>query len=119
MKTLLTFGALLFISGTTALAADRTATVKFMNKSDWEIHHMYLSPAESEEWGEDQLGEATIPSGGAYTLTGIPTGATYDFKIIDEEGDECVIEGIEIRGSDKVKITNKDLLECQAATAQG
>jgi len=47
--------------GTTA----QRTTVTITNRSDWEIHHLFLSPADTDEWGPDQLGEVVIAPGGA------------------------------------------------------
>ncbi|HEX9985888.1 MAG TPA: hypothetical protein VGF69_21690 [Thermoanaerobaculia bacterium] len=92
--------------------ADRKATVKVINQSKWEIHHLYLSSSEEEEWGPDQLGEDVLAKGDSFTLTRIPCD-TYDIKVVDEDGDECTIEEVELCGENKFwKITDKALLNC-------
>src|ERR1044071_7556914 len=63
------------------------------NRSDWDIYHMYLSPEQKDTWGPDQLGEHVIKSGESFTLNDIPCGE-YDIKLVDEDGDACVVEGI-------------------------
>jgi len=55
--------ALLLGAGTAAAAKGKSAvTVK--NKSHWEIHELYLSSSDQDEWGEDQLGHHTIAAKG-------------------------------------------------------
>ncbi|HRC85221.1 MAG TPA: hypothetical protein PK413_06415 [Thermoanaerobaculia bacterium] len=94
----------------------KNASVKIVNESDWEIHHFYLSSTDEEQWGPDQLGEAVISSGESFTLTDIPCD-TYDVKLIDEDGDECVVSNVDIcAGKEKWTITNKILLGCQDAS---
>jgi len=89
------------------------AKVKVINQSKWEIHHLFLSSSDESEWGEDQLGEDVLAKGDTLTLTNIPCD-TYDIKVVDEDGDECVIEEVSLcRDNSYWKITDKDLLECE------
>ena len=99
-----------------ALAAPafaKKASVKVINQSKWEIHHLYLSSSSDEEWGPDQLEDEILTKGDSLTLTDIPCDE-YDIKVIDEDGDECVIEAVDLcRDNSFWKITDKDLLECE------
>ena len=91
----------------------KKATVKVINQSKWEIHHLFLSPATEEEWGPDQLEDEILTKGDSITLTGIPCNE-YDIKVVDEDGDECIIEAVDLcRDHSYWKITDKDLLECE------
>jgi hypothetical protein len=83
------------------------------NKSDWGIYHLYLSPEDKETWGPDQLGDNVIESGESFTLKNIPCGE-YDIKVVDEDGDACVIEGIVMcKDHTHWDLTNKELAKCQ------
>ncbi len=94
----------------------KRATVTIANKSDWRIDHFYLSSSEEEEWGPDQLGADVIETGESFTLTNISCD-TYDVKLVDEDGDECVLESVDLCGSSETwTITSKDLLKCQAGS---
>ncbi|HYH08292.1 MAG TPA: hypothetical protein VEK11_14645 [Thermoanaerobaculia bacterium] len=111
--TKLSLAAMLLCAMTMPAFAARKATVKVINQSKWEIHHLFLSSSEDEEWGPDQLGEDVLTKGDSFTLTNIPCD-TYDIKVIDEDGDECVIEQVELCNDNSYwKITDKDLLECE------
>lgn len=93
-------------------AAD-LATVKILNKSKWDIHHFYLSPADSDDWGPDQLGDDVLESGSSFTLTDIECDL-WDIKVVDEDGDECEIRGVALCDEDAVwRITDDELLECE------
>jgi hypothetical protein len=103
------------VSSASAQTKKKTrATVKIVNRTDWDIHHLYLASHDSDDWGEDQLGEHTIPKkGGAFSITDIPC-ETYDVQLVDEEGDKCEVESIDICGGNETwAINNKDLLACQ------
>lgn len=94
----------------------QAASVKVVNKSDWQIDEFYLSSSEDGEWGPDQLGDQVIGPGESFTLKSIPCD-TYDVLLVDEDGDECVVEEVDIcGGKESWTITNKILLGCQAAT---
>ena len=97
-----------------ALAAPKKVSVKVINASSWDVHHMFLSPASEEHWGPDQLGNNIIATGGgSFTLNGIPCD-TYDIKVVDEDGDECVIAEVDLCNQNAYwKITDDDLLECE------
>ncbi|HEV7920398.1 MAG TPA: hypothetical protein VGR02_06360 [Thermoanaerobaculia bacterium] len=94
-------------------AAKKKSTIKVTNQSKWEIHHLFVSSTGQDHWGPDQLGEETIGTGESFTLTNIDCD-DYDIKVIDEDGDECVIEDVNLCGDTAVwKITDKSLLKCE------
>lgn len=97
-----------------SISASAASSIKVHNKSKWEIHHMYLSPtSEKDEWGPDQLGEEVIKTGGSFTLTGIECNK-YDIKIVDEDGDECVVSAVSLCDDSAVwNITDERLLKCE------
>lgn len=97
-------------------AKGKKAAVKVVNKSDWEIHHFFLSSTDDDEWGPDQLGDQVIGTDESFTLKNIPCDS-YDVKLVDEDGDECVVDDVDIcGGAESWTITNKILLGCQAAS---
>lgn len=103
--------------GSTAHAGKK-ASVTVVNDSDWAIHEFYVSSGEDDEWGPDQLKDQVIKSGGSFQLVDIPCD-TYDVRLVDEDGDECVVEDVDICGTKETwEITSKDLARCQAATEE-
>ena len=94
-------------------ASNCPASVKIVNKSDWDFHHLYLSPADEKEWGPDQLGKESIDRGETFTLADIDCD-TYDIRLIDEDGDECVVEDVDLCKDEAVwRISSDALLKCQ------
>jgi len=115
---LLGLTALAVPSDAHAATKGKKATVKIVNKSDWEIHHFYLSSTDDDDWGPDQLGDDVISTGESFSLKQIPCDS-YDVKLIDEDGDECEVEDVDIcGGAESWTITNKILLGCQAQTGK-
>ena len=111
LKRLLLICALLSFSYTNAYALSLTLE----NTSKWEIHELYFSDTDEEEWGPDQLGDEVIETGDSFTLTKIGKG-NYDVKIVDEDGDSCVVSDVDFTSSEHFTITDKILLGCQVAT---
>ncbi len=99
-------------------AARHKATIKVINESDWTIEHMYLSSTSDKNWGPDQLGDDTIETGQSFTLRNIDCDH-YDVRLVDEDGDECVVQDVELCGDHTTwRITNKILLACENDTDQ-
>ena len=98
-----------------ASTAGKKSDVTVVNKSAWEIHHLYLSAADQNEWGPDQLGEEVIGTGDSFKIMGVPCDQ-YDVRLVDEDGDECMVFDVDICGSnEKWEIESGDLLKCEAS----
>lgn len=114
MKTLIAAALLAFA----AAAPAQTSTVSLTNESSWTITEMYLSAVDVQDWGPDQLGENMIAPGASYSLHDVPCDV-YDVRLVDEDGDVCVVGGVKLCGSDSAwKIGDDDLLDCQAETEE-
>jgi len=93
------------------------ASLQMVNMSDWTITELYLSSSSSSEWGPDQLGANVVTSGGGtFSLTGIACDS-YDTRLVDEDGDQCMLQGVPLcGGSEQWVVTSEDLLACQQAS---
>jgi hypothetical protein len=108
--------AVLLGTAGTIMAAKGGSVVDIRNDSDWAIHELYVSSVDDNDWGSDQLGREVIESGGSFKLHSIPCD-DYDVRLVDEDGDVCVVGGVTLcAGRDIWQITNDDLLTCQALT---
>jgi hypothetical protein len=85
VAVLSTFGAVTPLS--TATAPPLTITV--VNNSGWEIRYLYLSPANNDEWGPDQLNDSSISSGATRTLNIAWDQSTV--KLVAEDSDGCFL----------------------------
>ncbi len=109
----LALAAVILLAVSLPAFAQRKATVKIINQSKWEIHHIFLSASDDDSWGPDQLEDEILAKGDSLTLTNIFCDL-YDIKVVDEDGDECVIEEVDLCGDESYwKITDKALLECE------
>lgn len=110
-------GTLAFTLTGLAAAAD-TSDVSMQNNSAWNINELYLSAVDVQEWGDDQLGEHVIANGETFKLSGVPCDV-YDVRLVDEDGDACIVGGVKLCGSDSAwTISDEDLLACQSATKE-
>ena len=89
-----------------------TASATLFNESRWDIHRLFVSPTHESHWGPDQLGKYILESGTSFTLTDIDCG-DYDVKLVDEDGDECVVVEVYLCGAEEAVLTDRDLLECE------
>jgi hypothetical protein len=95
-----------------AEAVGRGYQLQISNRSSYDIHHLYLSPTQDNNWGSDQLGENTIDSGKTHTLSAIPPDH-YDIRIVDEDQDGCELRNVAITKNVSLTITDKLLQQCQ------
>ncbi len=110
--------ALVALASLPAVAARDDSEVIFVNQSNWAIHELYFSPTDEADWGPDQLGRRTIETGGRFTLTGVECG-TWDVRVVDEDGDVCIIRSVALCGdTDRWVIKDRDLLACQNTTEE-
>lgn len=108
----LTLLAMLIAAGA-AEARKSDSEINFVNRSSWDIYELYISSVDEREWGPDQLEDGILESGDSFLLYDIPCD-DYDLLLIDEDGDECVIEDVDLCGdSEEWVIRDKDLLACQ------
>jgi hypothetical protein len=98
--------------------AARDASVTIRNESNWDIIQLFLSSTSDHEWGPDQLGLQIIASGESFRLRRIPCD-DYDVRIVDEDGDVCILQSVRLCGNRQVwTITDADLLACQLLTSE-
>lgn len=106
--------ALFVLAGFAAAGHAEESTLEIVNGTSWDIHHLFLSPVDDDAWGPDQLGDKVLGSGESFRLRGIPCD-TFDIKIIDEDGDECVVVEVDLCAEDAVwELTDDDLLDCES-----
>lgn len=100
--------------GLAALAPLSTATaplaITVVNNSDKQIRHLYLSPANSNDWGPDQLSEP-INAGTSRTVNVSWEQSTV--KLVAEDQDGCFMyQTTEASGSLTWTISNATARDC-------
>lgn len=64
-------------------------TITVVNNSGLEIRSLYLSPADNDNWGPDQLNESSISPGATRTLNTSWDQSTV--KLVAEDQDGCFL----------------------------
>ena len=86
--------------------------VGIANNSDYDIYHVYMSSTGDNNWGRDLLGRyQVLESGSSMSVTAGP--GRYDLKLVDEDGDSCVVMNLGLYGDQSWNITNNWLLSCE------
>jgi len=96
MKNLAICASLLAALSLSACTDDGTvdATLTVINDSDYVIEELYLTDIGSDRWGPDLLrGDVLFPD--EELTLGVDCGL-YDALLVDEEGVECELEGIDL-----------------------
>ncbi len=93
-----------------------SSSLTIYNQSRWDIYNLFLSPSTSRSWGPDQLDDEILGSGQYFELHGIDCN-TYDVRMVDEDGDECIVEQIDLCAEEAGwHITDRILLSCQRSS---
>lgn len=67
-----------------------SASITIVNNSNREIRHVYLSPPDQNNWGDDQLGSSVIAAGGGSVTLNVACDAS-SIKLIAEDHQGCFL----------------------------
>ena len=113
IKKVLAAGALMLAAvvsiPTSAAAQERTFTV--FNRSSYRINHLYVSSTNNNYWGNDKLGSDIFYPNYHFDLSVYP--GWYDVKLVDQDGDTCVVQNVDFRDGESWTITDGVLLTCE------
>jgi hypothetical protein len=98
---------LLVLASTAAVAADYY--VDITNKTGYTIMYMYVSPAKSDSWEEDVLGDDVLATGNTQrvNLNGYKS-PMFDIRLVDEDGDKYTFWNVDV-STDDITVTLEDL----------
>ena len=110
------FTALALLSAP-AVAAEARQNFTLVNKTGYEIKHVYVSPSKSDDWEEDVLGKDTLDDGEAWGIRFRRATRTcdWDLKVVYSDDDSsavwhdidlCEVEKITIRYNRKSDTTS-------------
>jgi hypothetical protein len=98
----------------TALSSARTPTtsVNIANNSNKAIVNVYISHANADDWGANQLGNTTISPGQSFTVSNVACDQGQ-FKVIAEDQNGCFLSMIVNCGEDSTwTITDQTPNDC-------
>jgi hypothetical protein len=91
---LLTSIALVVVAGGGCVTTETDSSLLVSNRSDFEIHELYITPVGASTWGDNLLGHDILVPGDQMEL-GLSCG-TYDAMIIDETGAVCELDSVDL-----------------------
>ena len=90
-------------------------SITIVNNSSREIRHVYLSPPDQNNWGDDQLGGSVIAAGGGSVTLNVDCNAA-SIKVITEDHQGCFLyKVIACSQSTTWTITNDATPDCGGA----
>jgi hypothetical protein len=97
-----------------AAAPSGKSKINLQNSTGYEITEIYVSPASSDDWGDDYLVNATLDDGDSFTITlpsPLATTDSYDIQFVDIEGDSYTKFDVTVKNGGTIEITMDDLDE--------
>ena len=79
-----------------AMAGDQDFTV--VNKTGIEIHQLFVTPHDSDDWEDDILGEDTLANGEQVNIkfSRKEKADMWDLKVVDSDGNEVTWENLDL-----------------------
>jgi hypothetical protein len=100
-----------FATSVTASAQDYLRTFTVYNHSTFTIRRLFVAPSSSTRWGYDRLGTKVLSPDWKVTVDLEP--GYYDIKLVDEDGDACVVNNVDFSHNDYIDLNNRNLLSCE------
>jgi hypothetical protein len=89
-----------------------TASLRIVNNSNRTIRNLYLAHAGADDWGNDQLGDASIAADQSYAISGF-SWDQQQVKVIAEDQDGCFLTTVVAVTDNAVwTITNDTPVDC-------
>lgn len=94
------FGLSLLVAAPAATAQRVDRDFSVVNHTGSTVRELYTSPSRQTSWGPDQLGAHVLPDGGSVRLHFTPRNfrgvCVFDIKIVQEDGTEGTVMGINL-----------------------
>jgi hypothetical protein len=74
-------------------AHSNLSSITVTNNSNRQITHIYFSSVDQDDWGPDQLNNATLGNGQSVTLSNAPCDGS-EIKVIGEDSDGCFVSAV-------------------------
>jgi hypothetical protein len=104
-----------FLAGLLSLSISAFAqyeSIRFQNRSLWNIRNLYVSDIGSSSWGQDVLGRGILSSGSDFLYYRMNPGH-YDLKLVDQDGDVCILRNVAVFDDRVFTFNSRTLLDCE------
>ena len=92
--------------------AQNTHTLTIQNNSGYDIYEIQMSPSVDGFWERDLLGHHVLSTGNSFVISNITSGR-WDIKVVDEDGDECIIQQVPVYQDRTWTLTPLGLVGCE------
>jgi hypothetical protein len=116
LKNMLFTAAILIpaaLTTATAQAQRGEETFRISNESSYRIDHVYMTRSSYQNWGSDVLYGYMQPN--QYLDLTVDAGR-YDVRVVDRDGDSCVISNVDVFEGEVWHLTDARLLACELVT---
>ena len=108
LRLLLVTAVLAVAIGPATMARAGTQDFVLVNRTSVEIHELYISSADTDDWEEDVLGVDTLPPGGSVTISFKGhKDCDWDIMVKDEDGTSIEWSGLDLCAISKVTLRLK------------
>ncbi|GAB7078386.1 hypothetical protein [Megalodesulfovibrio paquesii] len=80
--------------------------VVVMNGCSFELHGLALSPSESNNWGDDLLGNDILKPGEGVRINIQGDANNWDMAVVDDDGTQLEFTNLDLRKVNKVTLRN-------------
>lgn len=104
---------LLFAAAATATStasAQQVQKLSIINNSHHRIDQIFVSPSNYRYWGENQLGDGLLPPDYYVDMAFAPD--IYDIKLVEDDGDGCVVNYVDVRNGWTLTVNDYQLFTC-------
>ncbi|MDR1317686.1 MAG: hypothetical protein LBK13_12520 [Spirochaetales bacterium] len=92
----------------------KRSKIILLNSTGYEVTEVYVSPASSDDWGDDYLVNTTLDNGDSFSVTlpvPLSEADVYDIQFVDIDGDTYTLFDVPVRNGGTVEVTDEDLDE--------
>ena len=107
-----TFAVLALFAASAPAIAQSTHTLTLQNNSGFDIYEIHMSSVNDDSWEPDLLGRHVLSTGNSFDITDITSGR-YDIKLVDEDGDTCIVQQVAVYRDRVWNLTPGSLLGCE------
>ena len=103
-----------------ALAAGTDNDFVLVNKTGYTLDSVFVSPAKSNDWGDDIMGRDVVADGEEVLITFHPSEghSVYDLQVVYDDGTKAVWPNLKLPHVDKLTIRYDRANDVTTATAE-
>jgi hypothetical protein len=103
---------LFLLAGAFSVSAQSLPSIRITNNTGYDVYHIYISPSDTEGWGDDFLEDDILLDGHSvnirldYPLSSVDT---YDLFLENEDGDSYFKYEVTLTTNARIVFTEADL----------